>query len=75
MQDDVERVAAAVQQAFYEGGGYEGMARAAMAATLELAVGAIDQKDWGTLDDNGTAALVADWLQQCADKVRAIGAP
>ena len=49
------------------------IARAAMAATREIDAEAIDQKDWGTLDDNGTAAEVADWLQQRADDVKERG--
>ena len=60
MQDDlVERVAAAIQQAFYEGGGYEGMARAAMAATREIDANIL--KRWNRID--------ADWLQQRAKDV------
>jgi hypothetical protein len=74
MQDDVERVAAAIQQAFYEGGGYEGMARAAMAATLELTAEAMRElaKSRPYVSDNENLRreesinITADWLQQRA---------
>jgi hypothetical protein len=41
MSAEVERVARAVQQAFYEGGGYDGMAAAAMTETLLIAAEAL----------------------------------
>ena len=74
MQDDlVERVAAAIQQAFYEGGGYEGMARAAMAATREIDAEAMEPLAWKPKAAGGFdaywAGRFADWLQQRAKGV------
>ena len=71
MQDDGERVAAAIQQAFYEGGGYEGMARAAMAATREIDAEMLrgDPRGFGYPYTPDEALWAADWLQQ-----RAMGA-
>jgi hypothetical protein len=89
MQDDVSKVAQAIADA---GGPYRfDLARAAMAATLELAAEALrvengecdcfarsegecgcgawsDYKQW-------PLERTADWLQQRANDVRAIGAP
>ena len=77
MQDDVERVAAAIQQAFYEGGGYEGMARAAMAATLELAAEAVDdslREHTAKHGPSGGAWNISNVLSVTLPAIRAIGA-
>lgn len=86
MQDDVERVARALcrQAIGYcerwdldkrvddEWGCWIPQARAAMAATLELAAEAITRENWAP-DENGVAHDVADWLQQRANRVKEAG--
>jgi hypothetical protein len=69
MDDDVERVAQLLMDMDGDGRGYEDMARAAMAATLELT--AADARK----NMSKKSQWFTDWLQQRAAAIRAIGAP
>ena len=80
MQDDVIKVAQLLMDMDGNGCGYEDQARAAMAATREIDAEALraEAQNWelmgGSLQAN-RFDRAADWLQQRANDVRAIGAP
>jgi hypothetical protein len=75
MQDDVERVAQLLMDMDGDGRGYAEMARAAMAATLELAAEALrKQPSLVPISPDhyrqNTPAMLADLLQQRANDVK-----